>query len=75
MGSLAHPAASEADQATVSAAVGRLPKGKKGNGGRWKATNRGGTSLSPSTEDIGREDWVPWDPEIGLGSQETIWAI
>ena len=75
MGSLAHPAASEADQTPVSAAVGRLPKGKKGNGGRWKATNRGGTSLSPSTEDIGREDWVSWDPEIGLGSQETIWAI
>lgn len=56
MGLLAHPAAREADQAAVSAVGGRLPIGKKGNGGSWKAANRGGTSLSPSTEDNGRED-------------------
>ena len=55
-GSLAHPAAREADQGTVSAVGGRLPIGKEGNGGSWKATNRGGASLSPSTEDNGRED-------------------
>lgn len=56
MGLLAHPAAREADPAAVSAVGGRLLIGKKGNGGSWKATNRGGTSLSPSTEDNGRED-------------------